>query len=95
MPLDRETSGYLILGKKVKSYAYHLSAFAIPYACAIYTPPGIIHNDSFLVGRHAVIYAQTKNFSTVRLLDSKTTILPTQIVNLQASHKRKLLYGQT
>ena len=83
MPLDSEASGHLILGKKVKAQAYHLSAFAIPYAYAIYTPPDIIHNDSFLVGRYAVIYAQTKNFSTVRLLDSEARILPIQMVDLQ------------
>lgn len=85
MPLDTHASGHLILGKKIKEGLYHVSAFAIPFKHAIYTPPGVIHNDSFLVGRYAVVYSQTTNFSTVRLLDTNAHILSTRVVGQKAA----------
>lgn len=80
MPLDTHAKGFLILGKKITQELYHLSAFAIPYMSAIYTPPDVIHNDSFLIGKYAVVYSQTDDFSTVRLLNSSQEILPTTII---------------
>ncbi len=79
MPLHPHAHGHLILGKKITPYLYHLSAFAIPYTTAIYTSPGTIHNDSFLVGRYLVAYTTTPHFSTVRLLTASKAILPVSI----------------
>lgn len=64
MPIEDAAGGQLILGKKVGEI-YLLSAFNIPQGRAIYTPPNVIHNDSFLTGRNCVVYSLTKNFSTV------------------------------
>ncbi len=63
MPMDKYSSGYLILGKKIKSDYYHLSAFSIPYKSATYSSPYMIHNDSFLLGKYYVVYYKTDNFS--------------------------------
>ncbi len=82
MPMNEHATGYLILGKKIKENIYHLSAFAIPFKSAIYTPPYVIHNDSFLIGKYYVVYSKTDDFSTVRLLDSSKNILDTKIVGL-------------
>ena len=64
MPLSNKDSGYLILGKK-KNNQILLSAFKIPYNYAIYTPPNIIHCDSFLIGKYLVVYSKTNTYSTV------------------------------
>lgn len=66
MPLNKNSSGYLILGKIIDGYCC-LSAFAIPYTYAIYTAPFTIHCDAFLVGDYMVAYTVTENYSTVLL----------------------------
>ena len=85
MPLQPHAHGHLILGKKITPHLYHLSAFAIPYTTAIYTPPGTIHNDSFLVGSYLVAYTTTPHFSTVRLLTASKHILPVSIPDTSPS----------
>lgn len=75
MCLNPQSKGYLILGKKVSEGLYHISAFSIPCGSGIYTAPGTIHNDSFLVGRYLVVYTKTDQFSTVRLLGSNGAML--------------------
>jgi|HubBroStandDraft_4_1064222.scaffolds.fasta_scaffold68854_2 hypothetical protein len=65
MPLNEESGGYLILGKKAENNSYHLSAFSIPFGAAIYTPGNVIHDDALLVGSYQVVYSVTENFSTV------------------------------
>lgn len=65
MPLDENSKGYLILGKKAEDNILHLSAFSIPFGKAIYTPGNIIHDDAMLIGKYQVIYSVTENFSTV------------------------------
>ena len=68
MPLNKNSQGYLILGKK-KDDNILLSAFSIPYGYAIYTPGNVIHNDCFLIGKYMVIYSKTNNYSTALLQD--------------------------
>ncbi len=79
MPVAPDAGGQLILGKKVGKGSYHLSAFAIPYRSAIYTPPGVIHNDSFLVGEWWIVYASAQEYSSVRLRDSEGNLLHTAV----------------
>lgn len=64
MPLEDTARGYYLLGRS-DGDEYLLSAFSIPYRCAIYTPPDILHADAYLVGRYLVIYAVPDNYSTV------------------------------
>jgi len=66
MPVNSNSSGYLILGKETDSII-HLAAFQIPYGYAIYTKPFTIHCDAFLVGQYIVLYTVTPNYSTALL----------------------------
>lgn len=66
MPLNNNSSGYLILGKKVND-EIHLGAFNISYGYAIYTLPFVIHCDAYLVGEYLVLYTVTPNYSTALL----------------------------
>ena len=72
MPMNENCGGQLMLGKKIKDKnEFHFSAFKIPYGYAIYTLPGTIHNDCWLLGNYFVCYGCTEDFSTVRILDSE------------------------
>lgn len=79
-PLDEHASGYLLLAKKQSDLGYVLTAFQIPYGYAVYTPPNVLHNDAFLVGRYNVIYTVTDRFSTVLLRDQDNRMVRIQIV---------------
>lgn len=79
MPLNDEAAGYLVLGKK-SGHSYLLTGFRIPYGYAVYTPPNVIHNDCFLIGRYLVVYSQTLNYSTVRLVDGEGAPVTVSII---------------
>ena len=64
MPLEDPARGFYLLGR-CDGDEYQLSAFSIPYRCAIYTPPNVLHADAYLVGRYLVVYAVPDNYSTV------------------------------
>ncbi len=64
MPLDADARGHLLLGR-AEGEDYLLSAFEVPAGRAVYTPPDVLHADSFLIGRYLVIYAVTERYSTV------------------------------
>ena len=68
---EDNASGYLILGKKITSNKYALSAIRIPCKTLIYIPPFVIHNDCFLIGKYCVAYNKSSDFSTVRMLTQK------------------------
>ena len=69
MPLNKSSTGYLILGKFI-GRKLRLTAFTIPYGYSIYTSPYTIHNDCFLIGKYIVVYSLTNNYSTFRLLNN-------------------------
>jgi len=71
MPMNDKCAGQLMLGKQVNDNEFHFSAFKIPFGYAIYTLPGTIHNDCWLLGNYFVCYGCTEEFSTVRILDRK------------------------
>ena len=64
MPYNMSSNGYIMFAKKIDDDKYHISAFKIPYGYAIYTPPYVLHNDCFLVGKYYVIYSKSEPFST-------------------------------
>lgn len=66
MPLDSDAGGYLILGRR-DGEDYLVSAFRIPFGCAVYMPPEVLHADPYLVGNYLVIYSVTKTFSNAVL----------------------------
>ena len=71
-PRDAGAGGYLVLGRPIGAaregqVALELTAFAIPFGSAVLTPPGVVHNDSWLVGNYRVMYGLTEVYSTVRL----------------------------
>ena len=67
-PLSSSCSGALVLGKwSAEDTRLELSAFRIPFGKAIYTPPGIVHNDCFLHGEYQVVYGAADEFSSVLL----------------------------
>jgi len=77
MPLNDSTRGCLMLGKIEKcgdgdgdgdGKKLQLCAFNIAYGTAVYTHPWTLHNDCFLVGEFAVVYASTENFHTGTVL---------------------------
>lgn len=78
MPLEASARGYLLLGKIVGG-RYRVSAFAIPNGFAIYTGPNVLHADSFLVGRYAVVYSVTEHFSTVLFKDQNGAMVELEI----------------
>lgn len=78
MPLEDSARGYLLLGKVVDG-KYRLSAFAIPRGFAIYTGPNVLHADSFLIGRYAVVYSVTEHFSTVLFKDQSGAMVELEI----------------
>ena len=67
MPLHKDAGGYLIIGKRCQDGLDRISAFKIPYGCAVAMAPWCIHSDAYLVGRYMVIYSATPEFSTVIL----------------------------
>jgi len=66
-PLDTDAAGHLVLCHQKNPLEFAVTAFKIPYGSAIYTPPGIIHNDCWLSGRYNVVYGCSTAYSTVRL----------------------------
>lgn len=54
-PLNKNSSGYYILGKKIDN-VLRLTGFRIPYGKAVYTEPGTYHCDAGLVGDWLVGY---------------------------------------
>ena len=74
MPVNEDSRGHLMLGKKISKDKYHLSAFTIPYGKAVYMPPYTIHNDCFLIGRYMVVYSMTKDYSTVILKNNNKNV---------------------
>ena len=67
IPLNNDSSGYIILAKKKPENIYELSAFQIPFGKALIIPPNITHNDCFLVGNYNIIYGISENYSTAIL----------------------------
>lgn len=62
-PANIDCDGYLVLAKRIGNQLI-LSKFKIPFGSAIYTPPDIYHNDSFLIGDYYVIYTKTPDYNT-------------------------------
>ena len=77
MPLNEQASGHLILGKITDS-GCQLSAFKIPYGCAIYTKPLTIHCDGYLTGDYLVVYTVTDSYLTM-LLKNKENKAPVNV----------------
>lgn len=73
--LSPEGRGVLLLGKKISTHCYHLSAFTLPWGTAVYIPGGVIHCDGLLIGRVMVIYTVTAAYSTV-ILKKRDASLP-------------------
>tara|TARA_B110000977_G_scaffold201843_1_gene299203 strand:- start:4202 stop:5044 length:843 start_codon:yes stop_codon:yes gene_type:complete len=67
IPLNNESSGYIILAKQKAENNYELSAFQIPFGKALIIPPNITHNDCFLVGNYNIIYGISEDYSTAIL----------------------------
>ena len=61
-PLNKQSSGYYILAKKISNNLYEFGAFKIPYGYGIYTLPYTYHTDSFLIGKYIVAYGLTNNY---------------------------------
>ena len=59
MPLEPPAHGHFLLGRQ-DGDDYLLSAFPIPPNTALYTPPGALRADPFLVGRYLVVYGMTE-----------------------------------
>lgn len=78
MPLEDDAHGYLLLAKVVDGQ-YRAAAFAIPRGFAIYTGPNVLHADSFLIGRYAVVYSVTDHFSTVLFKDGQGRMVEIEI----------------
>lgn len=74
MPLNNDSRGCLILGKK-EDDNYTLSAFQIPHGYGIYTPPWGIHNDCFLIGEYLVVYSVSEDYSTVIIKNKNQTLV--------------------
>lgn len=81
-PYDVNARGYLILGKSIGDL-YHLTAYTIPYGCAIYTPPYVIHSDAHLIGKYMTVYSATPNYSTVILKNKRRELFELNI-NIEA-----------
>lgn len=77
MPLNENSSGYLILSK-VTNQGCHLSAFKIPFGYAIYTKPLAIHCDAYLNGDYLVVYTVTDTYLTL-LLKTKINKMPVDV----------------
>lgn len=78
MPLDEDAGGYLLLGRR-EGEDYLVSGFRIPFGCAVYMPPDVLHADPYLVGNYLVIYSVTKNFSNAVLRDPDGGVVDVQI----------------
>ena len=74
MPLNSDCTGYLILGKKINTNTFRISAFNIPFGSALYIYPFVLHNDCFLVGNYLVAYTKTDVYSTVRLINQNNSM---------------------
>src|SRR3989338_857296 len=78
-PLTSECSGVLLLGKKIASDRYHLSAFKIPFGTAVYIPGGVIHCDGMLIGDIMAIYTVTPDYSTVILKNHQDEVVSIEL----------------
>ncbi|WP_084649937.1 hypothetical protein [Stappia stellulata] len=74
MPIEKDNGGYLIVGKEGDDGVKRVSAFHIPYGFGIHMGPWAIHSDSYIIGRHLVIYSATPEFSTVILRDADNNL---------------------
>jgi hypothetical protein len=72
--LNKNSRGYLILGKQIKN-GILLSKFRIPPECAIHTPSNVYHNDAYLIGDYLVIYNKTDDYNTYVLKTSDNKII--------------------
>lgn len=79
MPLDPAARGHFLLGRQ-DGDTYRLSAVPIPPGTALYTPPGALHADPFLIGRYLVVYAVTETYSTVVFRTGDGGMVDTKIV---------------
>ena len=79
MPVSDDCSGGIMFAKKINNNKYHITCFKIPFGYAIYTPPYVIHNDCFLIGKHYVIYSISEPFSTCLLRDLNDNIIDVRI----------------
>lgn len=82
MPLDADAGGYLLLGRRDENADgtdYLVSAFRIPFGCAVYMPPEVLHADPYLVGNYLVIYSVTKNFSNAVLRNPEGGVVDVRI----------------
>lgn len=80
MPLTPRAAGYLILGKQAEAPdGYRLTAFQIPYGYAVYTPPGVLHCDAFLVGSYRVVYTLTAQYATAFLRTRQGEVVEVEI----------------
>lgn len=64
MPLDKNAGGQLVVGLEIDGEK-RLSGFKIPYGYGILMAPYCIHSDAYLIGRYAVVYSKTEEFSCV------------------------------
>jgi len=71
MPLNNKNQGFLILGK-MQDDKMLLGAFKLKFGTAVYMHPWTLHNDCFLVGDYAVVYASTENFQTGTVIATET-----------------------
>ena len=78
MPLEPSAHGHFLLGRQ-DGDDYLLSAFPIPPNTALYTPPGTLHADPFLVGRYLVVYGVTETYSTVVFRTGEGGLVATRI----------------
>ncbi|MDA0223278.1 MAG: hypothetical protein O3C11_08210 [Proteobacteria bacterium] len=80
MPLDKEATGHMLIGKTRSDGIRVVSAFRIPYGYGILTAPWAVHADSHLVGRYMVVYSVAKHFSTVIIRSSNGELARIEIV---------------
>ena len=78
MPLEPSAHGHFLLGRQ-DGDDYLLSAFPIPPNTALYTPPGALHADPFLVGRYLFVYGVTEAHSTVVFRTGEDGLVATRI----------------
>tara|TARA_B100001250_G_scaffold414582_1_gene454153 strand:- start:5783 stop:6598 length:816 start_codon:yes stop_codon:yes gene_type:complete len=69
MPLERNATGYLIIGKANDNDVDEISAFKVPFGYGIYMGKWVIHSDAHLIGRYMVTYSITPSYSTVIVRD--------------------------
>jgi len=75
MPIYFESTGGIMLAKKIDQNKYHISCFKIPFGFATYIPPYVLHNDCFLTGQYRVVYSISEPFSTCLLRNKENEII--------------------